>query len=150
MGAQINVQRRVPPAGVPSAAALRTWARAALDGITGELTVRIVDEAESARLNGRFRDRHHPTNVLSFTYDAEPLQGAHSGDLLGDIVICAPLVGREASAQHKPLRAHWAHLVVHGVLHLLGYDHVEPSDARRMEHREREILSGFGFADPYR
>ncbi|MDE2148261.1 MAG: rRNA maturation RNase YbeY [Gammaproteobacteria bacterium] len=150
MGAQINLQRRVPPAGIPSAAALRAWAQAAMDGTAGELTLRIVDETESARLNGRFRNRPDPTNVLSFAYDAEPLQGAGSGDLLGDVVICAPLVAREARAQRKPPRAHWAHLVVHGVLHLLGHDHLDPADAQRMEAREREILATLGFADPYR
>jgi len=145
----INVQRRVASAGVPAPSTLRAWARAALaaaDGVhAGELTIRIVDEAESAALNGKFRRKPYATNVLSFPYEAE---GACE-PVLGDLVICAPLVAREAHAQGKDPRAHWAHLVVHGVLHLLGYDHERADDARRMEAREREILARLGFPDPY-
>lgn len=148
--AQINVQRRVPAAGVPAAAALRGWAQAALGELEGELTLRIVDEAESANLNGRFRGKPYPTNVLSFAYDAEPLAGAGARELLGDVVICAPVVAREAAEQGKPPRAHWAHMVVHGVLHLLGHDHLQDADAQAMEARERELLASLGFDDPYR
>jgi probable rRNA maturation factor len=142
----INVQRRVPSPGVPAPATLRAWARAALgEAPAGELTIRIVDEAESAALNGKFRRQPHPTNVLSFPYEAE---GACE-PVLGDLVICAPVVAREAREQGKDPRAHWAHMVVHGVLHLLGYDHERADQAQRMEAREREILARLGFPDPY-
>ncbi|MBL6752328.1 MAG: rRNA maturation RNase YbeY [Nevskia sp.] len=143
----INVQRRVPQAGVPTAATLRGWAVAALGGAaTGEVTIRVVDEAESADLNGRFRRKPYPTNVLSFPYEAE----AVADNVLGDIVICAPVVQREAQEQGKEPRAHWAHMVVHGMLHLLGHDHQHEAEAERMESTERKILAGLGFPDPYR
>ena len=141
----ITVQRRAAANGVPSPSSLRGWAQAALGTASGELTIRIVDEAESADLNGRFRRKPYPTNVLSFPYEAEALDEP----VLGDLVICAPVVAREAVEQHKDLRAHWAHMVVHGVLHLLGHDHENHAEAERMEAREREILAELGFADPY-
>ena len=134
---------------LPAPAALRTWAAAALDGRRerAELVIRLVDEAESRRLNREYRHRDHPTNVLSFNVELPP---AVESDLLGDLVICAPVVRREAVDQGKPLPAHWAHMVVHGVLHLLGRDHQAPREAQAMEAEEREILAGLGFADPYR
>jgi probable rRNA maturation factor len=142
----IHVQRRVPPEGVPTPATLRQWAREAIGGDPpGELTIRIVDEAESASLNGRFRNKSYPTNVLSFPYEAEALDEP----ILGDLVICAPVVAREAAEQGKTPQSHWAHMVVHGVLHLIGYDHIEDADAERMEAKEREILAQLGFGDPY-
>lgn len=134
---------------VPSPAQLRTWARAALAGRreAGELTVRIVGEAEGAELNARYRGRRGPTNVLSFPYEGVP---GVDLPLLGDIVICAPVVRREAAEQGKPEPAHWAHMVVHGTLHLLGHDHIEAEEARAMETMERQILAGLGYPDPYR
>jgi probable rRNA maturation factor len=142
----ISVQRRVPPEGVPAPATLRAWALAALEGATpGEITIRVVDEAESAELNGKFRRKPHPTNVLSFPYEAE----APTAPVLGDLVICAEVVAREAGEQGKDPRAHWAHMVVHGVLHLLGHDHQEEAQAQVMESKEREILARLGFPDPY-
>lgn len=141
----ITVQRRVPAAGVPSSSTLRGWAVAALGHAHGEVTIRIVDEAESAELNGRYRQKPYPTNVLSFPYEAEGLDAA----VLGDLVICAPVVAREAAEQGKDPRAHWAHMVVHGVLHLLGLDHVNDADAERMEAKERQVLAALGFGDPY-
>ncbi|MDT0617625.1 rRNA maturation RNase YbeY [Salinisphaera sp. P385] len=110
-----------------------------------ELCLRLVDEAESAALNHRYRGRSGPTNVLSFPCDA----GLPDCHLLGDLVICAPLVAREARAQDKAVADHWAHLTIHGVLHLLGYDHVEDADADIMENEERAVLAGLGIADPY-
>lgn len=110
-----------------------------------ELCLRLVDEAESAALNHRYRGRSGPTNVLSFPCDAV-LPDCH---LLGDLVICAPLVVRQAREQGKAAGDHWAHLVVHGVLHLLGYDHVDDADADIMEDDERAVLAGLGIADPY-
>ena len=142
----ITVQRRVPAAGVPVPGTLRAWALAALpDANPGELTIRVVDEKESAALNGRFRHKHYPTNVLSFPYESEGV----AEPVLGDLVICAPVVMREACEQGKDPRAHWAHMVVHGVLHLLGHDHEKEAEAELMEQKEREILARLGFPDPY-
>lgn len=135
--------------GVPAAAEIHRWAEAALAGRPepASLGIRLVDEVEGADLNRRFRNREGPTNVLSFPY--EPLPGLTDCDLLGDLVICVPLAVREAAAQGKALEAHLAHLVVHGVLHLLGYDHETPEQATEMEGLESGILSGLGFPAPY-
>jgi probable rRNA maturation factor len=142
----IHIQRRVQAEGIPTTATLRQWARESIGGDPpGELTIRIVDEAESASLNGRFRQKPKPTNVLSFPYEAEALDEP----ILGDLVICAPVVAREAGEQGKSADSHWAHMVVHGVLHLLGYDHENDEDAEKMEARELEILARLGFSDPY-
>lgn len=133
----------------PSAAAIRRWARAALAGVRRRrlgVNVRIVGTGESRRLNARYRRRDRPTNVLSFPYEAPP--GTKS-DLLGDLVICAPVVRSEARAQGKPEAAHWAHMVVHGILHLRGYDHDNEDDATVMERREIRILRALGFPNPY-
>ena len=144
MNAAIHIQRQVPARGIPAAASLRGWARAALGSVSGELTLRIVGNAESQALNHRYRGKDKPTNVLSFPYPELTSEGQ-----LGDLVICAPVVAREAREQRKTARAHWAHMVVHGVLHLLGFDHMKSTDAVRMESRERALLSRFGFPDPY-
>lgn len=117
----------------------------ALGEAEGELTLRIVGRAESQALNAQYRGKSSPTNVLSFPYEME----IEALPLLGDIVICAPLVLSEARAQGKTARAHWAHLVIHGCLHVLGYDHVQEAEAIVMETRERELLSKLGFANPY-
>ncbi|MGE0581408.1 MAG: rRNA maturation RNase YbeY [Steroidobacteraceae bacterium] len=130
------------------------WARAALGRRGGgrELAVRIVAPRESRRLNAAWRGKDRPTNVLSFP--APPLPaGTPQADVerpLGDLVICAAVVRDEAREQGKPLAAHWAHLVVHGALHLVGYDHVDDSDAARMERREVAVLRALGIANPYR
>ena len=145
MATEVIVQRAVPARGIPSARSLRSWACAAMAGAPGELTLRVVDENESRDLNHRYRGKDRPTNVLSFPYDAEGLQLP----LLGDIILCAPVVAREALEQGKTARAHWAHMVIHGCLHILGYDHVRDSDAETMESRERELLDGLGYPDPY-
>ena len=148
MRRRIHVQRGSRAPRLPSERSLRGWVRAALAEETdaGELCLRVVDEDEMRTLNARYRGRDYPTNVLSFPAD---LPAGAPLALLGDIVICAPVVEREAREQHKPSRAHWAHLVVHGTLHLLGHDHQKPRDARRMESREREILGAIGIPDPY-
>lgn len=137
----IVIQRRVPPRGVPSPARLRQWADAARGPENGELTIRIVGPRESRALNWRYRTRDKPANVLSFAY-GEP-------GILGDVVICAAVVAREAREQKKALAAHWAHMVVHGVLHLRGYDHIQGREAKVMEGRERAILARLSFPDPY-
>jgi probable rRNA maturation factor len=146
---QVDVQFASTCAQLPAGADICRWAAAALDasGAHGDVCIRIVDDDESAELNGHFRDKPTPTNVLSFPADAVDPDGGIP--LLGDIVICAPLVAREAMAQMKRLEHHWAHLVVHGVLHLLGYDHETDADAEYMESREIEILEQLGIADPY-
>ena len=134
---------------VPDRPAVARWVSAALEGRRegAELTVRIVGRKEGRALNERFRGIAAPTNVLSFPFDTPP--GAPAGGELGDVVLCAPVVNREAKAQNKPRRDHWAHLVVHGVLHLLGYEHDTPAAARRMETLECGILARLGIPDPY-
>ena len=129
---------------------MRRWARAALVAVkrSGSVCIRIVDAPEMADLNKRFRHRDGTTNVLSFTVDTEAPGGGER--ILGDVVICAPVVAMEAAAQHKPADDHYAHLVVHGVLHLCGFDHENSRDAKVMEGHEVAILHALGIADPYR
>ena len=129
---------------------IRRWIAAALETTAREadceVSVRLVDDAEMAKLNHDYRDREGTTNVLSFPSHLPPeLEIA----LLGDIVICAPLVSQEATAQHKPLQAHWAHLTIHGTLHLLGYDHLDEAEAAVMEDLESRALQRLGFPCPY-
>jgi probable rRNA maturation factor len=145
----VTVQDAVGLAGTPSARRMRGWAEQALGKrVRGELTVRIVDEAESAALNRRYRGKRGPTNVLSFAGERLPV-AAPELPPLGDLVICASVVQREAREQGKTLAAHFAHLLIHGVLHLEGYDHEAPAAAAKMEARERKLLAGLGFPDPY-
>ncbi|WP_323845165.1 rRNA maturation RNase YbeY [Microbulbifer magnicolonia] len=145
---QLDVQRATRCTDLPSDDSIRTWVAAALAGRQeeAELTVRIVDEDESRQLNCQYRGKDKPTNVLSF-----PAELPEDLDLplLGDLVICAPVVAQEAEQQRKEPPAHWAHMVVHGTLHLLGYDHIEDADAEVMERLETGLLAGLGFADPY-
>jgi len=146
----VTVQDAARVAGTPPPDKLRAWARHALGkAARGELTVRIVDESESAALNSRFRGKRGPTNVLSFGADQPPAAAGAELLPLGDLVICAAVVQREAREQGKPAPAHWAHMVVHGVLHLAGYDHETGAEAATMEARERELLAALGFPDPY-
>jgi len=147
-GIAVDVQYATSQPGVPDSGRLRVWARAALQGgrDRAELTVRIVDEPEGLELNRRWRGQDRPTNVLSFPFEAPP--GAET-DLLGDVVICAGVVEREAREGGLDAQAHWAHLVVHGVLHLLGYDHQDEGQARIMEGMEVDILRELGFENPY-
>lgn len=148
MASTIGIQYAVELPDLPQRDALRRWARSALEaaGGAGSLAIRIVDEAESAAMNRRWRGKQGPTNVLSFAMALPP--GVEAQEL-GDIVICGPVVAREAAQQDKPPAAHWAHMVVHGVLHLLGHDHKHEPDAQRMETLETEILGRLGFPDPY-
>jgi probable rRNA maturation factor len=136
----------------PPQAELARWASAALGRFAAgrELGVCTVGPAESARLNARYRGRDRPTNVLSFAAAPPPRPAGRAPQPLGELVICPRVLRAEARAQHKPLRAHWAHLVVHGALHLAGYDHQRAADARRMERREIAVLRRLGFANPYR
>ncbi|WP_429043931.1 rRNA maturation RNase YbeY [Aeromonas hydrophila] len=134
--------------GLPSEAQLQSWLDGTILGFQqeAEVTVRIVDEAESNELNLTYRGKDKPTNVLSFPFEAPP---GLELPLLGDLVICRQVVEHEATEQGKPLMAHWAHMVVHGSLHLLGYDHIEDDEAEEMEALERDIMQELGFADPY-
>nr|WP_305891481.1 rRNA maturation RNase YbeY [Methylomonas sp. SURF-1] len=132
----------------PDAAQFQIWVDAALSGFQqdSEITIRLVDTEESAELNGQYRHKSGPTNILSFPFEAPP--GVEL-DLLGDLVICAPVIAREAAEQGKLPDHHWAHITVHGVLHLLGYDHIEEQDAEQMEALEIDILSRLNIANPY-
>lgn len=134
--------------GLPTEEQIVKWATAAVqpEGDEVEMTVRIVDEAESHELNLTYRGKDRPTNVLSFPFECPDEVVL---PLLGDLVICRQVVEREAAEQEKPLMAHWAHMVVHGSLHLLGYDHIEDDEAEEMESLETQIMQGLGFADPY-
>ena len=136
---------------LPDQATMKKWVsealqKAQIEKTKLELTVRVVTEPEIVALNEKYRHQQGSTNVLSFPLE-EP-EGV-APDLLGDVVICAAVVEREASEQTKPLMAHWAHMAVHGVLHLLGYDHIDESQARQMEGLETSILTGLGYKDPY-
>jgi len=148
MSARIAVQYGTRRPWAPAAPTLRRWAEAALGSRARgtELGIRVAGAAEGRRLNREYRGKDRPTNVLSFP---APVPGPGGSRLLGDLVVCAPVVAREARAQGKALRAHWAHMVVHGVLHLLGEDHETPRHAQAMEAREIAILAGLGFGNPY-
>ena len=142
----LSVQYAHPVAGLPERAQVRAWARAALDidgRRGGQITVRFVDADEGRALNRDYRNKDYATNVLSFPYASEPV-------VCGDLVVCAPVVAREAAKQGKTAVAHYAHLIVHGLLHLQGYDHESGRrDAQIMEDYERVILAALGYADPY-
>ncbi len=149
MTLELDLQIALDLPGLPTESDFRRWAEAALASANyqkdAELTLRVVNEAEGAALNEIYRHKQGPTNVLSFPFVAPPeVESA----LLGDIVICAPVVLREAVVQGKTPEAHWAHLVAHGALHLLGYDHDE-EQAEAMESLEVRILAGLGYPDPY-
>lgn len=148
MSIEVEVQRIT--ASGPNEADIQRWVSAALHADKrqdAELTVRIVDAVESAELNEQYRHKSGPTNVLSFPFECPPEVEL---DLLGDLVICAPVVQQEAQQQHKDEQAHWAHMVVHGTLHLLGYDHLQQDEAEEMESREISIMNELGYANPYR
>ncbi len=134
---------------MPGPRLLAAWASAALRPIRkpAVLSVRIVGNARSRSLNARYRHKHKPTNVLSFAGAGASPDGRF---FLGELVICAPVVAREAKAQDKTLKAHWAHMTIHGVLHLLGFDHEGAREAAKMASREVQILDRLGFSDPYR
>jgi probable rRNA maturation factor len=140
----LAVQYAVKPDGAPTRTDFRRWAKAAQEKALSA-TIRLVGEAEGRRLNRDFRGKDAPTNVLTFVYDDLPAEAG----LAGDIVLCAEVVAREAAQQGKPLLAHYAHLTVHGLLHLQGYDHEDDAAARVMENRESEIVMKLGYPDPY-
>ncbi|PZO09607.1 MAG: rRNA maturation RNase YbeY [Lysobacteraceae bacterium] len=144
----VSVSYGLPRAGLPAAVSFRRWAAAAAQGRIrrADLAIRLVDAKEGRALNRHYRGKDYATNVLSFPVE---LPEGVNLPLLGDLVICAPVVAKEALDQGKPLSAHYAHLTVHGVLHLLGLDHEDEREAEAMEQLERDILAGLGLPDPY-
>lgn len=150
MKIKLAIQNASASGRVPAKADVTHWAAAALEGRRkrARLSLRILDEEESADLNGRYRGKAGPTNVLSFPFEA-PSGLPNPLSLIGDLAICAPVVEREALEQGKSLEAHWAHMVVHGVLHLLGHDHLDEVEAQEMEALETRILEELGFPAPY-
>jgi probable rRNA maturation factor len=147
MTAEIELQLTTAAVNLPSSDDFKQWASAALrDTHKNSVVIRLVDLDESRRLNNDYRGVDKPTNVLSFPFEA-PAEIAD--ETLGDVIICAPVVEQEARRQHKPLKAHWAHMVTHGMLHLQGYDHQNDLQAEEMERLEGEILATLGFPDPY-
>jgi probable rRNA maturation factor len=145
----IEIQTIYQSEGQPEPEQIQRWVDAALEGYQPdtEIVVRIVDEQESAELNEQYRHKPGPTNILSFPVE---VPDGIELDLLGDLVICAPVLEKEALEQHKVLADHWAHIIVHGVLHLLGYDHIDEGEAELMESKEIAILDTLNILNPYR
>lgn len=145
--AGVAIQRETESESLPDDEDIRRFAAVALSDLEEPvLSLRVVDEAEGRELNHRWRGRDKATNVLSFPADLPPGTGIN---LLGDIVICAPVLEREAAEQGKPVQAHFAHLLVHGILHLRGFDHISEQQAREMESREIQLLADLGLGNPY-
>ncbi len=151
---ELSLGYALPRTGLPTRPQFRQWVLAALNGagrrFDSEVAIQLVDTAEGQAMNRQYRGKDYATNVLSFPADLpEGLPEDFDFPQLGDLVICAPVVAREAAEQGKALGDHYAHLTVHGVLHLLGFDHVEEAEAEEMEALERQILASLGIADPY-
>lgn len=148
---ELSLHYGLPRAGLPAAPSFRSWVAAALAGAhrrkSAALAIRLVDDEEARALNRDYRSKDYATNVLSFPAE---LPAGVPLPLIGDLAICAPVVAREAREQGKPLRDHYAHLTVHGVLHLLGFDHIVEAEAEAMEAMETRVLAGLGITDPYR
>ncbi|MGB0732306.1 MAG: rRNA maturation RNase YbeY [Pontibacterium sp.] len=155
MSVIVDIQRECGTLDTPSDAQFALWANTALAnlGEDAEVTCRLVNEAESQALNRDYRGKDKPTNVLSFPFEMPEgmphLEDDESVALLGDLIICVEVVIREAGEQNKPIEHHWAHMVVHGLLHLCGYDHIEDEEAEEMEQLEHELLAKLEIPDPY-
>jgi probable rRNA maturation factor len=147
MGLEVSVQYATREPWAPPRNLIALWAYGALlrKGDTCDLSVRVVGNAESKRFNRQYRHKDKPTHVLAFP-GSTAVEGRRQ---LGDLIVCAPVVAREAREQGKSRHAHWAHMIVHGTLHLMGYDHMKPAEARRMERRETAILKSLGYDNPY-
>lgn len=149
MSYQIDIESNSQSAQIPAMAELERWISSALQSQqfeSAEVSVYIVDESEGQELNAQYRGKNYPTNVLSFPADIAEEVGI---PLLGDLVICAPVVEREAQEQGKTLQAHWAHMLIHGTLHLIGFDHIDDDEAETMEALETQIVTGLGYPAPY-
>ncbi len=148
MSIAVDVQYAIEAPNLPGEADFALWVETVLKNckVDGEVCIRVVDPDESQALNAEYRGKDKPTNVLSFPFDVPP---GVPVTLLGDLVICAEVVAREAEEQHKTLLHHWAHMVVHGTLHLLGFDHINDDEAEEMEALERDLLARLDIADPY-
>lgn len=144
----VDVMNNSASTQLPNDDALIQWATAAVGAhrSEAEISLLIVDEEEGAALNEQWRGKVGPTNVLSFPSDLPPELEL---PLLGDLIVCAPVVEREAQEQGKTLESHWAHMIIHGTLHLLGYDHIDEEEAEQMEALETQVLASLGYADPY-
>jgi len=147
-GCSIDVQLTISGSDIPTEGEFIRWATHALDALdtSGDLTIRVVDEAEITELNETYRHKQGPTNVLSFPAEVPDVVDTN---LLGDVVIAASVVINEAGEQNKPVKAHWAHMVIHGILHLVGHDHIEDQQALEMEAMESRLLNSLGYPDPY-
>lgn len=145
----LDLQIAIDSDRLPSQAQFETWVRLALGNtmLVAELTIRLVDKRESQMLNHTYRGKDKPTNVLSFPFESP---AEVELPLLGDLVICVPVVETEALQQNKTLESHWAHMVVHGCLHLLGYDHIDDAEAEEMESLETQLIESIGFPNPYK
>lgn len=150
---EVDVQFEFTHGTLPTESDVQSWAQAALKGIItdAEMCVVIVDNDESQALNLQYRGKDKPTNVLSFPFEVpeELAQFDEIGHPIGDLIVCAPVVAQEAIDQNKPLMHHWAHMIIHGCLHLMGYDHIKDDEAEVMESLERQILATLGINDPY-
>ena len=148
MKPRVTVQYAIEADSLPSEQEITKWVHHAIPDLPEdkEITIRIVNENESAELNNAWREKNKPTNVLSFNYEDD----IEHNDLFGDLVICAPVVEFEAKQQGKSLKSHWAHLIIHGSLHLLGYDHINSNDAEIMESKEQEFMHNLGYENPYK
>ena len=151
MSLELDIQNPEDYTSIPAEVDLMRWAQAAWhENADAGVVVRIVNAAESQELNRAYRDKDYPTNVLSFPYDAPPIPlEEDETEYLGDLVICLPVVEREAAEQGKTVTQHWAHLLIHGLLHLQGYDHITDAEAEEMEGLETAMLAKLGFPDPY-
>jgi probable rRNA maturation factor len=148
MSLYVDIQREAHASDIPDDSAFNQWVTLALKGRRGrgEICIRIVEPAESQELNSTYRGKDKPTNVLSFPFEAP---AGVPNDIIGDLAICADIVRQEAEEQQKTLANHWAHMVIHGCLHLIGFDHIDDSDAQEMEALETQLLATLNIPDPY-
>lgn len=150
MNTELDIQFAIETPPLPTQTQLQAWVDVALEAYSQQFSmcIRIVDDLESQALNSEYRGKDKPTNVLSFPFEMPDCVELDT-EILGDLVVCAPVVATEACEQNKPLFDHWAHMIVHGTLHLLGFDHIKDDEAEEMEQLERDILAKLNISDPY-